>query len=58
LTQFRQMYERGEISREEFQRLKAVLGGRIRARLGTLKHPEVESPPPPPTPDPGEEPPG
>jgi hypothetical protein len=44
LAQFRAMYDRGEISKEEFQKLRSVLGGRIRAQLGTLKHPEVESP--------------
>jgi len=49
LTQFRAMYDRGEISLEEFQRLKSVLGGRIRSRMGSLKHPEVEQPPRNPT---------
>lgn len=45
LAQFRAMYERGEISKEEFQRLRSVLGGRIRAQLGAVKHPELEPPP-------------
>ncbi len=50
LSQFREMYERGELTREEFHRLKEVLGGRIRARLGKVVHPELKEPNPP-TPD-------
>lgn len=50
LAQYREMYERGEITRSEYQRLKGVLGTRIRARLGQVPHPEV-------TPAPRQEPP-
>lgn len=44
LSHFRELYERGEITREEFQRLKGVLGGRIRAKMGRLPHPELQPP--------------
>src|SRR5262245_66092558 len=33
LAQFRSLYERGEISQEEFDRLRALLGGQLRAGL-------------------------
>ncbi len=61
LSHFRSLYERGEISAEEFQRLHALLGGQVaRAaglspRPGTPKTPgdgkppaPAEQPPPPP----------
>jgi uncharacterized membrane protein len=33
LTQYRSLYEEGEISQEEFERLRALLGRRIRSEL-------------------------
>lgn len=47
LSQYRRMYERGEITHEEFQRLRMFLGGRIRARMGRGTHPELDPPSPP-----------
>jgi len=34
LAQFRSLYEAGTISQEEFERLRALLGGRMRESLG------------------------
>ena len=34
LAQFRSLYEAGEISKEEFERLRVLLGGRMRRELG------------------------
>ena len=34
LAQFRSLYEAGAISQEEFERLRGLLGGRMRASLG------------------------
>jgi hypothetical protein len=33
LSQFRTMYEKGELSREEYERIRALLGGRLREDL-------------------------
>jgi hypothetical protein len=33
LTQYRLLYERGQMSREEFERVKALLSGRMRKEL-------------------------
>jgi hypothetical protein len=33
LSQFRSLYERGELSQEEFDRIRARLGGRLREQL-------------------------
>jgi hypothetical protein len=33
LSHWRTLYQRGEISREEFERLRTLLGGRLRERL-------------------------
>jgi hypothetical protein len=33
LTHFRQLYDRGELSREEFERIRALLGERLRQDL-------------------------
>jgi hypothetical protein len=37
LAQFRELYERGELSAEEFGRIRALLGERIRRELDVLK---------------------
>jgi hypothetical protein len=52
LTHFRSLYERGEISAEEFQRLRTLLTGPVAQSAGVQKAPEVPKPPgevPPPT---------
>ena len=58
LAHFRSLYEAGTISAEEFERLRALLGGRLRETLGvpapTAKSPE--KPPPQPEPPPPENP--
>lgn len=36
LAQFRSLYEAGEISQEEFERLRALLGARLRKDLGVV----------------------
>ncbi len=42
LAQFRSLYEKGEISQEEFQRLRSLLGGKIRAgQDGAPSRPET-----------------
>jgi hypothetical protein len=58
LTRYRTLYEQGELSQEEFDRLKALLGGRLRQELNLpqpAKPPEtkppVEKPPEPPVTD-------
>jgi hypothetical protein len=58
LTSYRVLYERGEISQEEFDRLKALLGGRLRKELNLpqpVKPDEAKSaaekPPEPPVTD-------
>jgi uncharacterized membrane protein len=61
LAHFRSLYEAGSISAEEFERLRSVLGGRIRDNLGmpaTPAKPTEETPPssakpPPKEPDTG-----
>jgi hypothetical protein len=40
LTHFRSLYERGEISEEEFRRLRALLIGQVAAPLGVGRPPE------------------
>lgn len=57
LAQYRSLYEKGEISQEEFQQLRSLLGGRIRATAARAPSPppqgaaedrkEVEKPEPP-----------
>ncbi len=41
LSHFRSLYERGDMSREEFERVRALLGKRLRKELA------VPAPPPP-----------
>lgn len=55
LAHFRSLYEAGTISQEEFDRLRAVLGGRMRETMG-VHAPPPETPVKPP-PGPGEQPP-
>jgi hypothetical protein len=55
LAHFRSLYEAGTISQEEFDRLRAVLGGRMRETMG-VHAPPPETPAKPP-PGPGEQPP-
>jgi hypothetical protein len=60
LSQFRSLYERGEMSREEFERVKALLAGQLRQDLNVPAPPRAEgaappgaitaAPPPPPPP--------
>jgi hypothetical protein len=51
LTQYRQLYEQGAISEEEFNRLRAVLGGEL---LRAARKPVTAiTPDKPPTPDAG-----
>lgn len=53
LAHYRALYEAGTLSAEEFERLRTVLGGRIRASLGVpapSAKPPQQAPPPPPTP--------
>jgi hypothetical protein len=42
LAQFRSLYERGAISQEEFERLRALLGARMRESLGVPAQDKVE----------------
>jgi type VI protein secretion system component VasK len=57
LAHYRSLYEAGTISAEEFERLRAVLGGRLRDALGVpappVKPPQPKQPPPPDSPDTG-----
>ncbi len=48
LTSFRELYERGELSREEYARIRAKLGQRFRAELEARE--EAGPPPAAPTP--------
>ncbi|HVS34233.1 MAG TPA: SHOCT domain-containing protein [Gemmataceae bacterium] len=53
LSQYRALYQRGEISQEEFDRLRAVLGGELTAgaKLAPPRPPvpkPTNAPPPPP----------
>jgi hypothetical protein len=45
LAHFRRLYERGEISKEEFERLRRLLGGQMRQ---ALEVPAQQAPPPAP----------
>jgi len=58
LTHYRVLYERGELSPEEFDRLKLLLGGRLRKELNLPQpvtpkepNPAEEKPPEPPVTD-------
>ena len=58
LTHYRVLYERGELSPEEFDRLKLLLGGRLRMELNLPQpvapkepNPAEEKPPEPPVTD-------
>lgn len=54
LTQFRVLYERGEMSREEYERVRSLLGQRLRKELDVPARPTgapgPETPPPVPPP--------
>jgi len=52
LAHFRTLFEQGELSEEEFNQLRAVLGGKIRRKRGEAKHPELQPPEPPPPKEP------
>jgi len=59
LSRYRALYERGEISEEEFKRLRGLLGGEIRRATGLAasKQPPTEAArPEPPAPPPGDQP--
>jgi hypothetical protein len=43
LAQFRSLYEAGEISQEEFERLRALLGARLRENLGVASPDAIRS---------------
>jgi hypothetical protein len=45
LTHFRALYEKGELSREEFERIRSRLGQQIRKDLNVPQRPPPESPP-------------
>jgi len=45
LTHFRVLYERGELSREEYERIRARLGQRLRQELKVPGKPSEEPPP-------------
>jgi hypothetical protein len=49
LAQFRSLYERGEISQQEYERLRALLGGQLRQALD-VPAPSPEPEPPEPAP--------
>lgn len=42
LSRFRSLYERGEMSREEFERVKALLTGQLRRELNVSAPPTAE----------------
>jgi len=50
LARFRTLYERGELSPEEFARLRALLTERMRQEVDTRDRPPPAAPPPPPPP--------
>ena len=50
LAEFRSLYERGEISREEFDRIRNLLGERLREALDVPAAPPTAPPPSPPQP--------
>lgn len=52
LSHFRSLYDRGELSREEFERIRAKLGGKMRKEL-QLPEPPGSSGPSSPGPEPG-----
>jgi hypothetical protein len=55
LTEFRSLYEKGQMSREEFERVRARLGTEIRtAELGSLPPPAPAEPASPPASSPPE----
>jgi hypothetical protein len=45
LSHFRKLYERGELSREEFERVRALLSERLREDLQLPGHPAAPAPP-------------
>jgi hypothetical protein len=45
LSHFRSLYEEGEMSREEFERVKALLSGQLRQELNVPAPPAPEAPP-------------
>ena len=51
LSRYRALYEKGQISQEEYARLRDVLRGQLRAATGTVK----PQPPPPAAADPPSE---
>ena len=50
LTKFRELYDRGQITREEFEAIRAELADRIKAEAGVAISPAPPSPPPSPAP--------
>jgi uncharacterized membrane protein len=53
LARFRELYERGELSPEEFARIRTLLGDRLKEELDLpTAAPESDSPPEPPPPAP------
>jgi hypothetical protein len=52
LTQFRQLYEEGELSAEEFARIRGRLTGRLIQELDKAPAPERPAPEPPQPPNP------
>jgi hypothetical protein len=50
LSDFRALYEQGELSREEFDRVRSLLGERLRKEIDTRTAPAAAGPPGPPSP--------
>jgi hypothetical protein len=48
LAQFRSLYEQGAMSKEEFERVRALLGGQLRRDLGVPGRDRAAPAPPPP----------
>ena len=53
LAHFRELYQRGELSQEEFERIRASLGSQLRQELNVPPGPQAPAAPPGQPPDPG-----
>jgi hypothetical protein len=55
LTNFRELYEQGQLSQEEFERIRALLSGQLQHELDLpARRPSTDSEPKPETPKPAE----
>lgn len=57
LSEFRELYEQGQLSREEFERLRSLLGARLREEIKVAPPPSSAEPARPPRQRPPDEPP-